>query len=220
MNKYIGILSIVVFTLFCNRAFAQMPISENEVIQFSGVVVTEDDRGEIMPLPYTNVAVEGTSRGVVSDLSGFFSFAALQGETVSFSRIGYKTVKFVIPDTLENNMYSLVQIMSEDTILLPETVIFPWPSRKYFDIEFLAMDVSEVQRQAAKENLSPEILEELQENMLVDGTEASKILLAQQAAAFRYEGQFKPQRVFDPLAWKQFIDAWKRGDFKNKKDKK
>jgi len=210
----------MLITAFCSKLYAQMPIDSNEVIQFSGVVITEDENGDIMPLSYTNVAVEGTMRGEVSDLTGFFSFAALQGETISFSRIGYKTVKFLIPDTLSNNMYSIVQIMSEDTILLPETVIFPWPSRKYFDIEFLAMDISDVQRQAARENLSPEIIAELQENMLVDGTEASRIYLAQQAAGFKYEGQYKPQRIFDPLAWKQFIDAWKRGDFKNKSDKK
>jgi len=220
MNKIIGISFLMLITAFCSKLYAQMPIDSNEVIQFSGVVITEDENGDIMPLSYTNVAVEGTMRGEVSDLTGFFSFAALQGETISFSRIGYKTVKFLIPDTLSNNMYSIVQIMSEDTILLPETVIFPWPSRKYFDIEFLAMDISDVQRQAARENLSPEIIAELQENMLVDGTEASRIYLAQQAAGFKYEGQYKPQRIFDPLAWKQFIDAWKRGDFKNKSDKK
>ncbi|RYY10091.1 MAG: carboxypeptidase-like regulatory domain-containing protein, partial [Chitinophagaceae bacterium] len=26
-----------------------------------------------------------------------------------------------------------------------------------------------------------------------------------------------PQNIFNPFAWNEFIKAWKRGDFKNKK---
>lgn len=217
MSKILCICFFLVTVGFVNRAYAQMPIDSNIVIQFSGIVVTADEDNRIVPLPYTNVAIKGSTRGASSDLNGFFSFAALQGEVVTFSRLGYKTVDYTIPDTLHSNLYSIVQIMSEDTLLLPETVIFPWPSRKHFEIEFLALDVSDVQREAAKENMSPELLAELRQNMQVDGTEVGRMVIAQQAADFRYEGQFKPQRIFDPLAWKQFIEAWKNGDFKNDK---
>ncbi len=197
--------------------FAQvMPIDESEVIQFSGAVITTDGTGDMIPLAYTNVAVKGTRRGAVSDQEGFFSFAAIKGETITFSRIGYKTVEYEIPDTLSKNLYSIVQIMSQDTILLPETVIFPWPSKKHFEIEFLAMDVSDIEREAIKENLSEDKIAELRENLRPDGTEASRLAIGQQASGFRYSGQFKPQRIFDPLAWRQFIKAWKNGDFKNK----
>ncbi len=217
MSKIVGICFFLLTVGFANRAYAQMPIDSNIVIQFSGIVVTADEDNRIIPLPYTNVAIKGSTRGASSDLNGFFSFAALQGEVVTFSRLGYKTVEYTIPDTLHSNLYSIVQIMSEDTLLLPETVIFPWPSRKHFEIEFLALDVSDVQREAAKENMSPELLAELRQSMQVDGTEVGRMVIAQQAADFRYEGQFKPQRIFDPLAWKQFIEAWKNGDFKNDK---
>lgn len=219
MSQGIKLLVFTICMVFSVGASAQMPIDSNAAIQFSGIVVTANSNGDIMPLPYTNVAVKGTSRGASSDVDGFFSFAALQGEVVTFSRLGYKTVEYEIPDTLQSTLYSIVQIMSEDTLLLPETVIFPWPSRKHFEIEFLALDVSDIQREAAEQNLAPEILEELRENMRVDGTEASKMVIAQQAASFKYEGQFKPQRIFDPIAWKKFIQAWKNGDFKNDKNK-
>ncbi len=210
---------LIIFILcisFSIGAFAQMPIDSAEVIQFSGAVITADETGDMIPLPYTNVAVKGTRRGAVSDQEGFFSFAALQGEVVTFSRIGYQTVEFEIPDTLTKNLYSFIQIMSEDTILLPETVIFPWPSRKHFEIEFLAMDVSDIEREAIEQNLSEDKIALLRENMRADGGEAGRMVLSQTASDFRYSGQFKPQRIFDPLAWNQFIKAWKRGDFKQK----
>jgi len=219
MKFLAGLFAVLIVCFNVNEAFAQMPLDSSKVIQFSGIVVTEGDGGTMVPLPYTNVAVKGTSRGESSDQRGFFSFAAIQGETITFSRIGFRAVDFVIPDTLNQKLYSIVQIMSEDTILLPETVIFPWPSKKHFEIEFLAMDVSDIQREAMEQNLSKEALAELRENLRVDGTEASRMVISQQAAGFKYEGQFKPQRIFNPLAWKQFIEAWRRGDYKRKENK-
>jgi len=29
-------------------------------------------------------------------------------------------------------------------------------------------------------------------------------------------GQVPPQNIFNPIAWAEFIQAWKRGDFKRK----
>jgi len=52
-----------------------------------------------------------------------------------------------------------------------------------------------------------------------DGKEVVTRELAANAAEYYYEGQFKPQNIFNPLAWKRFVDAWRRGDFKNKKKK-
>jgi hypothetical protein len=194
--------------------------TEEKVIQFTGKVVTADEDGDIIPLPYVNVAVEGTSRGAVSEYDGYFSFVAKTGEEVSFSRIGFRTVNFTIPDTMENNFYSWIQIMSQDSILLDEVVIFPWPDRDYFKQEFLAIDISDELREQAEENLANEVMSEMRHSVPVDGKEASNVYLAQKAAEFKYSGQYKPQRIFDVMAWKQFIEAWKRGDYKRKKDKK
>ena len=55
-----------------------------KVIQFSGLVVTEQEE-EIIPLAYTNISIMGTSRGTVSELNGFFSLVGKVGETVVFS---------------------------------------------------------------------------------------------------------------------------------------
>ncbi len=190
------------------------------VLQFSGRVVTSDDNGDIIPLPYTNVAILNSSRGDYSDYDGFFSFVALAGETVSFSRIGYKTVEYVIPDTLDQSRYTYIQIMSKDSILLPEVVILPWPSREHFKQEFLALDVSNELREAALANLAENVMSELRYTIPADGTETSKYEFQKQQIEYQYSGQIKPQRIFDPLAWKQFVDAWRRGDFKKKKKKK
>lgn len=217
------LLLLMLLTMAFVRSKAQTEDNQDwtdKVVQFTGKVVTADENGDIIPLPYVNVAIEGTSRGAVSEYDGYFSFVARQGEIVNFSRVGYRTVTFTIPDTMNNNFYSWIQIMSQDDILLDEVVIFPWPDKEFFKQEFLAIDISDELRAQAEENLAKEVLAELRYAVPVDGKEASNVYIRQKAAEFKYSGQYKPQRIFDVMAWKQFIDAWKRGDFKKKKDKK
>ncbi|WP_235296705.1 carboxypeptidase-like regulatory domain-containing protein [Portibacter marinus] len=207
---------LVVFLLMGIQVSAQKQIDSVKVVQFSGLVVTEQ-AGNAVPLPYTNIGVKGTSRGTVSEMNGFFSLAGRVGETIVFSHLGYQTVEFEIPDTIQGNLYSFIQIMSQDSVLLPIATIYPWPSKEYFDIEFLAMDVSDEMRERAKENLAENALMKLREAVPADGVEAGNIYLKEQAQANYYQGQFKPQRIFDLAAWAKFIEAWKRGDFKRKK---
>ena len=144
---------------------------------------------------------------------------ALKGEDIIFSRIGYKDVEFSIPDTLKSQYYSWIQIMSQDSVLLPEVIILPWPSREHFKQEFLAIDITNELREQARENLAQEVLTNLRYTIPADGRETSNLVLRETARSYYSAGQYKPQRIFDAFAWKQFIEAWKRGDFK-KKDKK
>ncbi len=136
---------------------------DTSIIQFSGLVVTEE-QGDLVPLPLTNILLQGSGRGTFSNLDGFFSIVAAKGEVVLFSSIGYKTVEFVIPDTLTENRYTIYQIMSKDTITLPETVVYPWPSREHFKIEFLALEVPDDLQNRAEENLTAVAMERLREN--------------------------------------------------------
>jgi hypothetical protein len=210
----------VIIALFLSVNLFSQEKDSVAVIQFSGRVVTADENGDIMPLPYVNVGIMNSTRGDFSDYDGFFSFVGLAGERVVFSRIGYKTVEYVIPDSLTEARYTYIQIMSQDNVLLPEVVIMPWPSREHFKQEFLALDVTSEVRDAALANLAENVMRELRYTIPADGRETSDLVFQQQQIEYQYSGQIKPQRIFDPLAWKRFIDAWRRGDFKNKKEKK
>jgi len=217
-NKIILITCLLSF-VFSTWMYAQNRPYNREVIQFTGKVVTSDDRGGVIPLPYTTIAVKGTSRGTSSEVDGYFSFAALKGETIIFSRIGFKTVEFMIPDTMKGDYYSWIQIMSTDNVLLPEVLIYPWPSREHFKQDLLAMDISNELKEAARKNLAENVLKEMRYGVPSDGREAASMTFRQTADRATFAGQIAPQRIFDVFAWKQFIEAWKRGDFKKKKDK-
>ena len=49
-----------------------------------------------------------------------------------FSYYGYKTSSYIVPDTLEENRYSIIHMLQQDTINLPEVTVYPWPSREDF----------------------------------------------------------------------------------------
>ncbi len=190
-------------------------------VQFSGVVVTQnDDNGEAIPLPYTNIYIKGTRRGTVSGLDGFFSIVAVRGDTIKFTYIGYKPVEYVIPDTLTSHFYSVYQIMTQDDVLLPETVIYPWPRKQYFKQELLALDITDELKMKADENLAQEVIKKMIKETPYDGREATNYELNKIANDAVYTGQIKPMRIFDVMAWRRFIKAWKRGDFKRKKKKR
>jgi len=154
MNKNLYLIIFFVISVFGLLAQEKKDIEQLKAIQFSGMVVTEGPSGEPDALPYTSIGIKGTNRGTVSDTYGFFSFVALAGDTVVFSRIGYRTVEKVIPDSLLIDRYSWQQIMTTNDYLLPEAVIFPWPSREHFKYDFLAIDISNELRSKADENLA------------------------------------------------------------------
>jgi len=216
VKQLILILLIGAFGVSLN---AQSQKDSSRLIQFSGVVVTQDGSGEMVPLPYTTIAIQGTSRGTYAEIDGFFSIVAEANDTIVFSRIGFQTVKHTVSDSLSSNFYSWYQIMSQDEYLLPEAVIYPWPSKEHYRIEFLALDVSNELAQRAKENLAKEVLEQMEYTVPADGTEAFTIDNQRQLYEYKYSGQYKPQNIFNVAAWAQFVKAWKRGDFKKKKKK-
>ena len=216
--RLIKICLALILLFFVLDLFSQMTSKEVFAIQFSGVVVTQDEKtGDAVPLPYTNVYIKGSSRGTISAFDGFFSIVALRGDTIRFSYIGYDPVEYVIPDTLSIHFYSVYQIMTQNDVLLPETVIYPWPRKEYFKQELLAMDISNELKILAEQNLADKIVREMIKEVPFDGTESVNLQLNKIADDAVYTGQIKPMRIFDVMAWQKFIKAWKRGDFKRKK---
>ncbi|MEO5583045.1 MAG: hypothetical protein ABIR66_10150 [Saprospiraceae bacterium] len=134
-----------------------------------------------------------------------------------FSALGFKKARYIVPGDLKENRYSIFQIMYTDTITLPETVIYPWPSRENFKLEFLALDVSDKMREIATKNLADNVMANLRKSLPRDGGENFSTYQRQVVQSYYYVGQYKPINLFNVVAWKKFFDAWKKGDFKKKK---
>ena len=209
-------LLILLGTLLCFSSYAQKNKKDSDLILFSGLVL-DGEQDNLIPVPYANVVVKNKNRGTYSDLKGFFTIVVRKGDVITFSAIGYKNVDFEIPTDLDDDRYSMVQLMSRDTFTLPEAVVFPWPSKEHFRLEFLAMDVTPELQDVANQNLAEETLERLRPAVSFDGNENADYYLRQQSKNYYFIGQQPPMNIFNAVAWKKFFDSWKKGDYKKKK---
>ncbi|HLG34605.1 MAG TPA: carboxypeptidase-like regulatory domain-containing protein [Bacteroidia bacterium] len=210
------IFLIIVTVLFAGPCLAQTTAEQEQkyLVQFSGVVVTADS---LKPLPYVNVIIRHTWRGTVSDYFGFFSFVARMNDTIEFSSLGYKKSTFIIPDTLTSNRYSLIQMMQGDTIVLRETIIYPWPTKEQFKEAFMNLRIPDDDLERAKKNLARAEMQVLYENMPMDGSmNFRNQMQAQQSKLYYAGGQLPPNNLLNPIAWAKFIEAWQNGDYKRK----
>ena len=92
--------------------FMSLHAQENVV---SGVVVVEADG---MPLPGVNVIIQGTNRGVVTNLDGEYSIAAEPGDVLQFTSMGYKPVKRIVGDEEIINVSMEMEVGSLDEVVV------------------------------------------------------------------------------------------------------
>jgi hypothetical protein len=214
------LLSIFAILLAASSFIKAQQSSDPQLIQFTGMIITESD-GRMAPVPYATISLPQKRRGTYSDYRGFFSIVVERGDKVRFSCIGLKTITITVPDTLTQDRYAVIQPMSQDTLELDQIVIFPWPSKEHFKIEFLKMDVTPELQRRASENIANEYLAEARKNpdmVPYGGRESANFYLRQQSREYVYLGQTPPMNIFSPLAWGQFFKAWKDGKFKKKKE--
>ena len=185
------------------------------LVQFSGVVVTGDS---LKPIPFVSIIIKNSYRGTISDYNGFFSFVAQLNDTIEFSSIGFKNSYYVIPDTLDTDRYSLIKMLSRDTVFLQETIIYPWPTKEQFRHAFLNLKVPDDDYERAKRNMALSEMRDMMISMPMDGQMNYKALMMERQNKLYMAGQGYSISLLNPIAWAKFIEAWQRGDYKKKDD--
>lgn len=211
--KKILFYSIISFFLISQQADAQFEKVRDSVVQLYGVVMTADS---LVGIPAVSIVVKGQNRGTITNNQGVFSIVVMKGDVVEFTHVSYKPKEVTIPRNLEGNQYSVVQLMVADTVYLPATIIRPRPTPAQFARDFANTKVPDDDLEIARKNTSVAARRALLKSTPADGREASNIQLRNVANKAYYAGQNPPQNIFNPAAWADFIESWKRGDFKKK----
>lgn len=186
---------------------------KEQLIQFSGVTITADS---LEPVPFTRIHIKNTQKGTTSDAVGFFSFIAHKKDTILFDAVGYKPAVFVIPDTITKERYSLIQLMSGDTLTLAEAIIFPWPTYEDFKKAFATLKIPDDDLERARKNLDAARIQMQVDSYPMDARMNFNNYIENRTSKLYYFGQQQPFNIFNPFAWAQFIKAWKEGKFKKK----
>ncbi len=214
MNKLLLYILIAASSCFLPAiSKAQFETFKDSVVQLYGVVMTADS---LRGIPSVSITIKNSSRGTITNDQGVFSIVALKGDQIEFSSVGYKPKLVTIPKDIEGSQYSILQLMVNDTVNLAATIIKSRPTREQFERDFLNTVVPDDQLEIARKNLDENKRRILMATLPRDGKEAAGRYLTQQAAKTYYSGQIPPMNIFNPFAWNEFIQAWKRGDFKKK----
>jgi hypothetical protein len=184
---------------------------DRHLVQFSGVVVTGDS---LEPVPFTSILTKGSYRGTMSDVYGYYSFVAQTGDTLEFAAVGFKRGLYVIPDSLQDNKYSMIHVLYPDTMLLRPVDVYPWPSREQFRDAFLALNVADDEYQRVLKHLNSAEAIQRMENLPPDAGLAAHYQTALDNTRIYNQGMAPTINLFNPIAWAQFVQAWKAGQFK------
>lgn len=194
-------------------AKAQFETARDSVVQLYGVIMTADS---LVGIPAVSVAIKGQNRGTLTNNDGVFSIVVLKGDEIEFTHVSYKPKTISIPRSLEGNQYSVIQLMVADTVYLPATILKPRPTPEQFMRDFVNAKVPDDDIEIARRNTDAATRRALMKTVPGDGGEATRIQFNRIANRAVYQGQTPPMNIFNPAAWADFIQAWKRGDFKNK----
>lgn len=211
--KKILLLIFAFSCLIVKKSQAQFETVKDSVVQLFGIVMTADS---LKGIEAVSVTIRGSNRGTITNSQGVFSIVALKGDVIDFTHVSYKPKTITVPRNLEGNQYSIVQLMVEDTFYLPATIIRPRPSPEQFARDFVNTKVPDDDIEIARKNNSSAKRRALMQSTPADGGEATSLQMRNIANRATYQGQTPPMNIFNPAAWAEFIQAWKRGDFKNK----
>jgi hypothetical protein len=193
-------------------AKAQFDKLKDSVVQLYGIVMTADS---LRGIPSVSIVIKGQNRGTFTNEQGVFSIVVVKGDQIEFTSIGYKPKLVEVPKNMEGNQMSMIQLLVNDTVYLPATIIKPRPTREQFERDFVNKDIPADEIEIARKNTEASTRRILAKSLPADAGEATHYSLQQQATRYYYQGQAPPQNIFNPLAWSEFIKAWKRGDFKS-----
>jgi hypothetical protein len=187
--------------------------ADSRIVQINGITLTADS---LRSVPGVTVTVKNKYRGVISSDLGVFSIVCYKGDTLEFTSVGFRPKTYVVPTRIQGQYFSMVQLMVQDTFYLPETVVKPLPGRDEFDYAFRHWRIPDDKYEIARKNTDALTLRAMAFTMARDGRENQAVYQAGMARDAIYYGQRPPAQIFNPLAWAEFFEAWKRGDYRRK----
>lgn len=140
---------------FAAGAVAPAVAQERKLVQFSGVIHNADTN---VVVPYVTVKNESfKGQTYTANHQGYFSFVAHEGDTISFSSVGYLSTQLVIPRVSEDKYTAMIKMKAEIKEL-PLVTPYPWASIDEFNLAFMSLEIADDDIVVARKNLSPESL--------------------------------------------------------------
>ena len=212
--RSVGIIRNILFIIIAGALCQVLSVQslqaqeqKRDVIQFAGVVTTQDTVSGIMG---AHIYVPKGGRGTTANYYGYFSFPVLEGDSVVISAVGFRKKSLIIPE-LDEDSYTIIVTMVEDTTFLPELEILPFPTEELFKEAVLAYRLpNQGDLLNMDNNLDQMTLAEMARLMPMDGSMNHKYFTQQQAIYLHdaYGPRYNP--LLNPFAWADFFKSLKK----------
>ena len=195
--------SAFVYCLITTTSYAQFNKKQEEIIQFSGIVIGEDN----LQLPGVHIYVPKTGRGTTSNIYGYFSMPVIVGDSIVFSSVGYEKYSVIIPSGKERIRAHINMVV--DTTYLQNVDITPFLSEENFKQAILALDLPNPD-EIMMSRMDGATMAYMMQSTGYDGAMNARYYLNQQI--YYQQDKFMPRSnpLLNPFAWAQFFKSLKK----------
>jgi hypothetical protein len=193
---------IVLAILSAGPAFSQ---STKRIIQLSGVVLGQEENGDVTQLPGVHIYVPKAGRGTTTNPVGFFSMPVLAGDSIVISSVGYERQHYIVPEHPSEYLTVIVELV-QDITYLKEVEVLSFPTEEVFKEAILALNLPP-DNKIDQKNLNAELLALMLKTTPMDGPMNQRYYLDQWAAS--QSSRFSP--VTNPFLnvfnWAKFFKS-------------
>jgi hypothetical protein len=205
LSKTALVFSLLILLL--GASFSGYSQQKKRIIQLSGVVLSEDSV-KAEGVPGVHVYVPKAGRGTTTNGVGFFSMPVLVGDEVVVSYVGYQRQYFTVPENSPEYQTIIVTLV-QDTTMLPEVVIMPFPTEEVFKQAVLALNVPLDDNGIDKKNMNEELLALMLKTTPMDGYQNQRYYLNQWASSQSDRFQPVSNPFLNPFNWAKFFKSLK-----------
>ncbi len=201
--KRIIALFLLITSIQGSNAFAQFGSKKEKIVQFSGIVIGENN----LQLPGVHIYVPKSGRGTTSNVYGYFSMPVIVGDSIVFSSVGYEKFSVIIPDGRERIRAQIK--LTVDITYLENVDISPFLSEENFKQAILALELPNEEDLIAQ-RLDGASMAYMIQNTPYDGALNARYYLNQQI--YYQQDKYMPRSnpLLNPFAWAQFFKSIKK----------
>lgn len=201
--KYLLIIGLVGAGFGASNLQAQEKLP---IVQLSGIVMTQDSTRTIFGVHI----YDSYGRGTTTNYRGWFNKAFLAGDTITFSAIGFRTEKVVVPVD-QGSRFNLIVAMEESVTQLADVEINPFPTEELFKEAILAMNLNEDQ-ESVLNNFSSDAITEMVRTMPIDPSpdQNFRYMMNQQFYDLSNSAGPRANPLLNPFAWAEFVNSFKK----------
>jgi len=204
LNSFAILFCLSILLLSQNVLFAQSKKEEQNVVQFTGVVVADDG---VTQVPGVHVYVPKSGRGTSTNMYGYFSMPALVGDEVIVSAIGFLKQHFIVPEG-QNGRVNVLFKLEEDTVYLQNVDFTLYISEREFKEAILAMNMPD-NREVLQNRLDGASLAMMLRNTPYDASLNARYYFDQQNYYMMDNYGPRSNPFLNPFNWSRFIKSLK-----------